>query len=183
MRALRNEQQKLLDAHYADAIPLDLLKTEQSRITTEVITAKTRMTDIDCNFATAEANLTRALVLARDCEVAYQEASDKVRRQFNQVFFKRLLIDDQYHVIGELAEPFETLLGDEVRLAATLKAEAELQDLVEGIFDAEDQNGPSRTELVLTGVDRSLSNSAPRSVQGLKEKTMVGAEGLEPPTC
>jgi site-specific DNA recombinase len=27
LKALRNEQQKLIDAHYADAIPLDLLKT------------------------------------------------------------------------------------------------------------------------------------------------------------
>jgi site-specific DNA recombinase len=182
MRTLRSEQQKLLDAHYADAIPLDLLKTEQSRITTEVITAKTRLTDIDCNFAIAEANLARALVLARDCETAYQEASDKVRRQFNQVFFKRLLIDDEYHVIGELAEPFETLLGDEVRLAATMKAEAELQDLVDSVFDGANKNGLARTKIALAGVDSSLSNPAPRSVQGLKEKTMVGAGGLEPST-
>ena len=29
---LRNEREKLLQAHYAGAIPIDLLKTEQDRI-------------------------------------------------------------------------------------------------------------------------------------------------------
>ena len=183
MKALRNEQQKLLDAHYADAIPLDLLKTEQARITTEVITAKARLAVIDGDYATAETNLRKALALARDCEAAYAEASDKVRRQFNQIFFKRLLIDDQYQVIGELAEPFETLLGDEIRLAATSKAEAELQTLVDGAFDSDDHERPSADEGVLALTGSSLSNPAPHSVQGLKEKTMVGAEGLEPSTC
>src|ERR1019366_8372408 len=35
LRALLGEQKKLLDAHYADAIPLSILKTEQARINTE----------------------------------------------------------------------------------------------------------------------------------------------------
>ena len=154
---------------------VQFLKTEQARITTEVITAKARLAVIDGDFATAETNLRKALALARDCEAAYSEASDKVRRQFNQIFFKRLLIDDQYQVIGELAEPFETLLGDEIRLAATSKAEAELQTLVDGAFDSDDHERPSADEGVLTLTGSSLSNPAPHSVQGLKEKTMVGA--------
>lgn len=150
-RALCDEQQPLLDAHYADAIPLELLTTERSMITTEAITAATPLTDVDCNIAIAQSNLARTLVVAQDCDAPYQEASDNVRRQFNHVIFNRLLIDDRHQVIGELAEPFATLLGDEVRLAASQKAEAELRDLVGGVFDGADQNGMPRTKLALAG--------------------------------
>lgn len=34
--ALKDERHKLLEAHYADAVPLELLKTEQDRIGTEL---------------------------------------------------------------------------------------------------------------------------------------------------
>ena len=117
-----------------------------------------------------------------DCEAAYREASDKVRRQFNQIFFNRLLIDDNYTIVGELAEPFETLLGDEIRLAASLRAEANLQVLVDDVFISDDQDTKTMgSDSASDG--SSLSNPDAHLVGGLKEKTMVGAEGLEPPTC
>ena len=183
VKTLSREQQKLLDAHYADAIPLDLLKKEQSRITTEMVGAKARLENMEGNYADAEANLTKALELARDCESAYREASDKVRRQFNQVFFRRLLIDDHYEVTGELEEPFETLLGDEIRQAAAVRSEAELQRTVdEGVTEGDAEDAP-RSSLVLAGALSSRSGMTSPLVGGLKENTMVGAEGLEPPTC
>ncbi len=181
LKALKNEQQKLLDAHYADAIPLDLLKTEQARITSEVITVKARLESLSSNFSTAETNLNRALALAMDCEAAYREASDKVRRQFNQIFFNRLLIDDHYTIVGELAEPFETLLGDEIRLAASLRAEANLQVLVDDVFISDDQDTKTMgSDSASDG--SSLSNPDAHLVEGLKEKTMVEVRGFEPLT-
>lgn len=68
------------------------------------------------------------LALIQDCEGAYLSAADKLRRQFNQAFFKRILIDDTYTVTGELAEPFDTLLSEEIRLAATRRAHLELME-------------------------------------------------------
>ena len=41
---LEGEQQKLLQAHYAGAIPLDLLKREQDRITASLETIEHRIT-------------------------------------------------------------------------------------------------------------------------------------------
>jgi hypothetical protein len=35
-------------------------------------------------------------------------------------FFKRLLIEDDYAVVGELTEPFDWLLNDQLRRAAAL---------------------------------------------------------------
>src|SRR5262249_5110140 len=43
IRGLQDEQKKLLDAHYADAIPLELLKAEQSRLSKEITAAESRL--------------------------------------------------------------------------------------------------------------------------------------------
>ena len=43
LRKLEGERKKLLDAHYADAIPLDLLKSEQNRIVAEVAAIEGRL--------------------------------------------------------------------------------------------------------------------------------------------
>ena len=62
LKVLHDEQKKLLDAHYADAIPLSLLKTEQARITAEITVSESRLADVDNDFNAAEANLTKALL-------------------------------------------------------------------------------------------------------------------------
>ncbi len=174
LRALEDERKKLLDAHYADAIPLDLLKTEQARISTEITAAKSRLAAVDGDYSAAEANLTHTMGLIRDCETAYRDASDKVRRQFNQAFFKRILIDDMYNVTGEFAEPFETLLSDELRQAAAERAEAERHHALDGVRKKGDRD--DARELATVG-------AAPRRyAQRLKKQTMVGAGRLERPT-
>jgi hypothetical protein len=63
-----------------------------------------------------EANLSRALDLAANCAEAYRLASPKVRRQFNQALFQRLLIADDEVERAEYAEPFASLIAfDEAR--------------------------------------------------------------------
>jgi hypothetical protein len=51
--------------------------------------------------------------LARDCHAAYPAAEPHLRRLFNQAFFTHLYIDDD-GVRHDYAEPFDTLLGDDV---------------------------------------------------------------------
>jgi hypothetical protein len=53
------------------------------------------MTEVEGDFQKAEANLARALTRAGDCEAAYREANDRLRRQFNMAFFNRLLLSDE----------------------------------------------------------------------------------------
>jgi hypothetical protein len=57
--------------HYADAIPLELLKSEQDRITTAIAGAEGRLAAIAADFRAAETNLQRALTRAGDCQAAY----------------------------------------------------------------------------------------------------------------
>lgn len=182
LRALENERKKLLDAHYADAVPLDLLKTEQARIAAEVKVVQERLATLEGNYAAAEANLNKAIALVQDCEAAYLNASDRLRRQFNQAFFKRLLIDDEYEVTIELAPPFDILLGEDMRQAAALRAEDALRSAMDGVV-REHRTSPEvhEPELALVGTSTTTNPSrSTTSVGGLKKETMVGTEGLEP---
>ncbi len=113
---LTAERKKLLDAHYADAIPLGLLKSEQERLSREIDTTESRLVEVAADFKRAETNLSRALTRAGDCQAAYWEAADKLRRQFNLAFFRRLLIGDDYSVVGELTEPFDSLLRSSLKM-------------------------------------------------------------------
>ena len=104
---------KLLEAHFADAVPLDLMKSENESIASQMVTINERMAAANVKIEAVQLNLAKALVLARDCFDAFQSAPDSVRRLFNQVFFERIEVSveqGQPVVNGELAEPFRSLL-------------------------------------------------------------------------
>jgi hypothetical protein len=83
----------------------------------------------------------------------------------------------------KLAEPFETLLSEEIRQAAARKAEADLSRAVDEAFRERDNPNEPGGEVALIGAGaRSGTLAAAHAVQGLKEKTMVGRTGLEPVT-
>ena len=174
IRKLDSQRMKLLEAHYADAIPLDLFKTEQARITTAINAARARLETLKNDFEAAQANLQKALSLVQDCEAAYLEAPERLRRQFNQAFFKRLLIDDDFNVTPELAEPFAILLSDEMKAAAA-------QYRAGGGLAPTDAADPGQTqlkpELALVG-----AQAGDDQVGGLNKKTLVELMGLEPTT-
>ena len=185
LRKLEGERKKLLEAHYADAVPLDLLKSEQDRLTREVANAEGRLAEIVGDFQKAEANLQRAVTRVGDCAAAYGEAADRMRRQFNLAFFKRLLLDDEGMVSGELAEPFELLLGEELRRAAVAQASDELREAVdealrrrasEGLLAPNDECPQGLEALVGAAATSTLPERG-----GFSPKMMVRMRGLEPP--
>jgi hypothetical protein len=61
---LKNERENLLKGYYAGAVPLELMKTEQTRITAEVDHAEARSKALDASFQTVEHNLDRAMDFA-----------------------------------------------------------------------------------------------------------------------
>jgi site-specific DNA recombinase len=176
LRKLQGEREKLLQAHYADAITLDLLKREQDRITTAMAAVEGRLAAIAADFKTAETNLHRALDRAGDCQAAYREASDRMRRQFNLAFFKRLLIHDEGTVSGELAEPWDVILGEELRRAAATREAEGLKDTIERA-ERENARRPREPEPVLVGA----TAVAPDWGDGWSPKILVRPSGLEPP--
>jgi len=113
---LIRERGKLMEAHYAGAIPVDLLGQEQDRISKALARITTELDATDAKWETIERNLGLALDLATNCHAAYASAPEHIRRLFNQAFFEKILIlPDENDPVGirlevDLAEPFDTLI-------------------------------------------------------------------------
>ncbi|MHB8380521.1 MAG: recombinase family protein [Acidimicrobiales bacterium] len=170
---LERERQKLLEAHYAGAVPVDLLGREQERISRALNKIATQLAATSLEFEAVERNLQLALDLTVDCGAAYRDAPEHIKRMFNQAFFaKVLVIQDDEGISGvrleaELREPFDTLLGSDLKAA-----EAALQRA----------QGPRKAVKGLKGSLRGAAHGV-HQVISFSNTLLVGAEGLEPPTC
>ncbi|MEV5719390.1 recombinase family protein [Amycolatopsis mediterranei] len=106
-----DERHKLLQAHYAGAVPQDLLGSEMQRLTRELAEAETEIKTAKVATSEVENTLNRALVAASRCEQAYLTAPDHVKRQINRGFFEKLFIDEDGSVWqAAMTEPFASLI-------------------------------------------------------------------------
>ncbi len=171
---LQAEREKLLKAFYAGALPLDLLKSEQDRISRELAAAAGYLQDADDRLQRVLGTLDDALALAQDCYRAYCLAEPKLRRQFNQVFFSQLLVSDDESVDGRLAEPFRLLLAPEIRhdLRTRSTTIADVQALSQGWPTTSSRRS-------VPGQNEPLTASA---VRGSRNNYLVELRGLEPLT-
>lgn len=163
------ERTKLLQAHYADAIPLDLMRSEQTRIADQLDYIKDRLEATGRQEAVVNFNLGRALRLATNVHDAYRASDGARRRLLNQAFFKKLIIDTE-GVRSEFAEPYDILLSPQLRIAqeaASSTSSGELASVEpdwatwEASFNKDEPRRPGR--------------------RGSKDAIMVGAGGFEPP--
>lgn len=111
LQATKAEREKLLAAHYAGAVPLDMLKDEMDRHTREIAAAETELTIAKTNLSDLESQLARALAISGHCAEVYQEAPPAVRRQLNQGFFNKLYVAEDGQIErADLNQPFAALL-------------------------------------------------------------------------
>lgn len=68
---LTNERTRLLQAHYAGAVPLDLLKAEQDRIARRLSDIEVKLKAVNVEFDKIEIYLHHALDYAMNCGAAY----------------------------------------------------------------------------------------------------------------
>lgn len=140
---LDNERVKLLQAHYADAVPLDLLKQVQARIGAELETINNRILAHHDQYAKARANLEDSIGLLAHAADIYRRCDDTNRRLCNQAFFTAIFIDDGEPRVT-YQRPCGTLCDPEVHAnalnwAAEAKTKGEVQTgtravtLVEGL--------------------------------------------------
>lgn len=87
---LEDEQLKLMQAHYADAIPLPVLKKEQARISAELDHLNSRLERHHGEYADAKAVLTRCLNLLDTLAGLYARCDDLTRRLCNQALFTKV---------------------------------------------------------------------------------------------
>jgi site-specific DNA recombinase len=110
---LDGERQKLLAAHYAGAVPLDMLKIEMERLTREMADGQRAMEAAARTVVDLQGVLDQALMIAGNCAREYlaAEVTPAIRRMFNQGLFRALYIDPDGDVERyELTEPFATVL-------------------------------------------------------------------------
>jgi len=111
---LTEQREKLLHAYYAGAVPVDLLRQEQDRLTDEIAQAEHHVENAQQSFADIQTTLDKALDLLANCQPAYTKAPNHLRRQWNQALFERILVHDDRIDQTEIAEPFATLTDPEL---------------------------------------------------------------------
>ncbi len=149
---LEAESDKLLAAHFADAIDLPTLKRHQDRIRAGLADIEHRLREHDEQHVGGRAFLHDSLRLLTDAHHAYAHSDDGSRRLANQAFYTRLEITEDEQLRPRLAEPFVTIVRE-----ATGGKDAE-RDASTGAATGNSDVACSRKTL------------------------WVGAEGLEPPT-
>lgn len=91
---LENKRQKLLEAHYNNAVPLELLKAEQQKIAKELATIEHEIRLHNTAFEEIISNLKIALDIIENCGETYRHADDAIKRLMNQAIFEKFLVSN-----------------------------------------------------------------------------------------
>ena len=105
--SIEDRRRRLLHAHYEGAVPLDLLKEEQAKLSTELGQIERQLAAYQADAAEVRQHLTQALDLLEDCHRLYTAAPAHLKKLLNQVFFERVLVNPLVDEEGRVI-----LLGD-----------------------------------------------------------------------
>ncbi|WP_152024509.1 hypothetical protein [Tessaracoccus flavescens] len=172
---LEREQDRLMQAHYADAIPLSVLKREQDRIVAELDQVTRRIDAHFGDYADARAHLDDALGLLANCADIYARCDDTNRRLCNQAFFTRVFIDEDNELRVEHNRPFEMLLDPQVNANALTWA----ADMNKARTSANVSIGKGSS--LVRGVDLRSSFSNPRKPLGSLISRVLRGSGARRP--
>ena len=173
---LEREREKLMQAHYEGAIPLELLKREQDRIATGLLEIAGKLNASNLQFDVVARNLQAALDLTVDCALAYKTAPDHIKKQFNQAFFRRILVNSDTSLAPELAPPFDLPLGPELRSACR-------REQSEAPQNANEPTQSSGLVPMSNNSNRQARSQAALSLaHGLSKRLLVEVRGFEPLT-
>ena len=108
---LADERGKLMQAFYANVIPLDLLKAEQDRIGSAEQAAKGELEATEGDLDGWRDVLRTAIRLAGNCYAAYTKARPSVRRRFNDAVLQAVYIKDRKIGRAEFSDVFAPLFS------------------------------------------------------------------------
>jgi hypothetical protein len=115
---IQDQRRASLQAHYAGALPLDLLKEEQDRLAHQLDLVTARLQSPDTTYDEARTHLRECLALAGDCHSVYTCGSDTTRRMANQAFFTRIYLDSDDQISTEPTPSYRLLLDPAVQQQA-----------------------------------------------------------------
>ena len=113
---LERQQEKLLQAHYEGAIPVELLRKEQQRIAHSLTAANHRIQTLEQDLEDKEELVVQALDIAQHMANTYHHAPNHIRRMLNQLLFEHVYLvphDDTSRLAATAAcmPPFDSILG------------------------------------------------------------------------
>lgn len=111
-KQILTEQDKLLEAHLADALSLDQLKKFQTRLRAELDGIEAQIAEHHNDYQGARDLIDGALDLARDFASIYERCDEQNKRLANQTFFSRIYLDEGGSLTVDTAAPFEAILDD-----------------------------------------------------------------------
>ncbi len=109
LKKLNNDRQKTLNAYLMEAIPLELLKSEQARITREINNLEAELEKASFHSQQSNQIAEIGVRMASNCYIAYQKAKPLQRRLLNQTFFKKIFVKDENISSFERSEIFEDI--------------------------------------------------------------------------
>jgi hypothetical protein len=103
------ERYKLMDAYYANAIDVTVLRREQERIGAELRAIESRQAVLDASLDDWQEVMDLALKFSTRCATAYRRAGDRTRRLFNTAILDEVHVRDGHVVEAAYKEPFDLL--------------------------------------------------------------------------
>jgi site-specific DNA recombinase len=105
------ERFKLLEAYYANAIDVQMLRHEQDRIGAELRAIEARQTTLDASLEDWQEVMDLALRFSTRCGAAYRRGGDRTRRLFNAAVLDEVHVRDGHVVEAAYKEPFDLLFS------------------------------------------------------------------------
>src|SRR5262249_45959186 len=113
LTVLEAQRRKLLEAYYAGAIDVTMLREEQDRIGRETRQAEELLKSADAGLAEWQSLLDLAMRLATNCANAYRLADHRIKRQFNEAVFEQIVVRDGHVAEARYQAPFGPLFAPE----------------------------------------------------------------------
>lgn len=128
---ITQHSQKLLEAHYADAISIEDLKREQDRLAIERSAVEQTLSQSTIGRDSLITILDRCLALLRDAKAQYEQASDHGRRELNSAVFERLYVHDDEIIASDYQPEFARLTDPDLAHALMSERKHPLDDLIQ----------------------------------------------------
>jgi site-specific DNA recombinase len=106
-----SERFKLMEAYYANAIDVAMLRHEQERIGAELRAIESRQATLDARLDDWQEVMDLALRFSTRCATAYLRGSDRIRRLFNAAVLEDVRVRDGHVVEAAYREPFDLLFS------------------------------------------------------------------------
>lgn len=108
------KSENLLEAHYNDVIPMELLKAKQEKITKELAAINHEIKQRNITFDQLSENPTNALELLDDVAAFYQNGNEIIKRMLNQAIFEKIYVscseEVPLEIEAEYSPPFNKII-------------------------------------------------------------------------